>query len=66
MRKDQKNKPINILLVDDDVDERYFFKTAVEELTFVTTLNMVTNGASLMNYLTVNSECLPDVISSTL
>ena len=55
-------KKINILLADDDIDDCYFFKQALEELTLFSTLTTLNDGEELMNYLSENVERLPDVL----
>ena len=62
MKYGQKNKPISILLADDDADEQYFFERAVKELPFEITLRTVPDGTQLMEHLSHNSECLPDIL----
>src|SRR5687767_11664148 len=54
--------PINILLADDDQDDRFFFKKALEAIPASTHLTTVENGEKLMTYLSENSGKLPDVI----
>lgn len=54
--------PLNILLADDDIDDLFFFKKALDTLTFLTQLRTVNDGQKLMNYLTENSTQLPDVL----
>jgi len=54
--------PLNILLADDDPDDRLFFRKALKEIPILTNLNMVNNGEELMDYLTANTENQPDVI----
>lgn len=56
------NKPINILLADDDIDDRFFFNKALNELPITTKLTMVEDGEKLMQYLLNNSSRLPDVL----
>ena len=48
-----KNNPktINILLAEDDVDDRDFFEQAIKEMDFNCKLNFVTNGRELIDYL---------------
>jgi len=58
----QYNASINILLADDDADERYFFEEAVKELPIATNLKMVNDGILLMDYLNGHLECLPDIL----
>ena len=57
-----KNVPINILLADDDSDDRYFFEKALKEINISTNLKMVVDGERLMDYLTKNTSALPDVL----
>jgi CheY-like chemotaxis protein len=57
------SKPaVRILLADDDRDDRYFFKKAIEEIPFATHLTIVVNGQELMDYLSENLNHLPDVL----
>ena len=56
------SKQLNILLADDDTDDCNFFKKALEELSLSTQLTTVHDGEELMNYLSENSEHLPNVI----
>ncbi len=55
-------KLLNILLADDDKDDRFFFKMALDALTIPTELAMVVDGEKLMAYLTENAPQLPDVL----
>jgi CheY-like chemotaxis protein len=55
-------KALNILLADDDLDDRQFFCLALEALTIPTKLTTVENGENLMAYLSENISQLPDVI----
>jgi CheY-like chemotaxis protein len=55
-------KPLNILLADDDKDDRLFFTMALEALTISTQLTTVVDGEKLMAYLSENTEHLPDVL----
>lgn len=55
-------KPINILLADDDKDDRFFFDKALKVLTIPTQLSTVEDGELLMHYLFENVENLPDVL----
>lgn len=54
--------PLNILLADDDIDDRYFFAKALEEISLSTELVTVNNGENLMEYLKLNTENLPHVL----
>jgi CheY-like chemotaxis protein len=55
-------KQLNILLADDDKDDRFFFKLALDELTVPTQLTAVVDGEKLMDYLAENIHQLPDVL----
>ncbi len=57
-----KKKQLNILLADDDLDDRTFFERALKEITIDTKLKTVADGEQLMNYLNENIEQLPDVL----
>lgn len=54
--------PINILLADDDVDDRFFFAKALAEIPIATKLITVANGEELMDYLLLETTSLPDVL----
>jgi CheY-like chemotaxis protein len=54
--------PLNILLADDDMDDRFFFSKALDEIPVNTKLSTVNNGELLMEYLTNNEDNLPDVL----
>lgn len=54
--------PLNILLADDDKDDRFLFQKALKALSVTTCLTTVYDGVQLMNYLSENSEHLPDVL----
>jgi len=54
--------PISILLADDDMDDRFFFSKALDEIPIDTRLTKVNNGELLMEYLINNQENLPDVL----
>ena len=56
------SKHFNVLLADDDTDDCTFFKEALEVLQLSTHLTTVNDGEQLMNYLSENSEHLPDVL----
>src|ERR1035437_1105930 len=57
-----KFKQLNVLLADDDKDDRFFFKMALKEVTIPTQLETVTDGEILMDYLAENADRLPDVL----
>lgn len=48
--------PINLLLADDDLDDRLFFKEAIEELPIATTVTTVSDGVELMHHLNSSQE----------
>lgn len=56
------SKHLNILLADDDTDDCIIFKKALEKLPLSTHLTTVKDGEQLMDYLSENSEHLPDVL----
>jgi len=53
---------LNVLLADDDTDDRSFFDKALREIPIATHLTFVHDGEQLMNYLSENSKHLPDVL----
>lgn len=53
---------LNILLADDDIDDRFFFAKALKELPFDADLSTVHDGDQLMDYLLQNTGHLPDVL----
>ena len=55
-------QPIRLLLADDDIDDRFFFKDSLSKLPIETRLTTVTNGVELMNLLLTEKDALPDVI----
>lgn len=57
-----KAKPVKILLADDDADDCFFFEKALSEISIATRFTTVNNGERLMDYLSKNSELLPDVL----
>ena len=57
-----KTTSINILLADDDRDDCLFFKEAIEELPFDTSLAIVHDGDQLMQHLENVSAQLPHVL----
>ena len=54
--------PLKILLADDDKDDRFFFDKALKSLPFPTQLTTVEDGEQLMDYLSENSDNLPDIL----
>lgn len=55
-------QPFNILLADDDQDDRYFFDLALKELPYKTTLTTAYDGEKLMAYLENDTDIVPDVL----
>jgi CheY-like chemotaxis protein len=55
-------KQLNILLADDDTDDRQFFSMALDAINISTKLETVVDGEKLMDYLSENIHQLPDVI----
>ncbi len=53
---------LNILLADDDLDDRFFFDKALNEIPVSTSLKTVNNGEELMTYLNQNLQTLPDLL----
>jgi len=62
MISEKKQIFLDVLLADDDIDDRSFFEKALKEISILTHLVTVNNGEELMNYLANNLEFLPDVV----
>ena len=62
MEVNQQVAPLNILLADDDMDDRFFFDKALKEIPIASELIIVNNGEELMKYLLENETQLPDVL----
>lgn len=56
------NKPLNILLADDDEDDRLFFKEALENIKIKTVVTTVNDGIELMEYLNKSDIKYPDIV----
>lgn len=56
------NKPLSILLAEDDEDDRFFFKEAIDQVKIKTELTMVTDGVELMEYLANPENPRPHVV----
>ena len=54
--------PLNVLLADDDRDDRFFFDKIIREIPIRTRLVTIDDGEKLMSYLAENSKTLPDVL----
>lgn len=57
-----ENGPINVLLADDDEDDRLFFREAFEEIKIKTKVKTVNDGVELMNHLARNGHELPHIL----
>lgn len=57
-----ENDYINIILADDDRDDRLFFTDAFEELGMNTKVNTYNDGVELMNYLNSEETIMPNVL----
>lgn len=53
---------INIILADDDQDDRLFFTDAFEELKITTKVKTFKDGVYLMDYLNENDSDLPNIL----
>ena len=62
MNPNQQHAPLNILLADDDADDRFLFDRTLKEISIATNLTTVHDGEQLMNYLSENSELLPAIL----
>jgi CheY-like chemotaxis protein len=62
LNSEQQQTPLNILLADDDADDRSFFEKALKEIPIDTNLVSVNDGELLMEYFSKNAEQLPDVL----
>ena len=57
-----RNEPIRILLADDDADDQLMFREAFEGIKIKTQVEMVRNGAELMNHLLTPVTPLPHIL----
>ncbi|ALM06910.1 transcriptional regulator [Sediminicola sp. YIK13] len=53
---------LNVALADDDEDDRFLFKEAIDEIKIQTKLSLFTNGQELMDYLNLPNIILPQVV----
>jgi len=53
---------INIILADDDPDDRMLFNDAINDIAIATNLSMYPNGQELMDYLLSDDVILPEII----
>lgn len=56
------NEIMNIVLADDDEDDRYFFNSALEEIGFELKLTMFKSGRELLSYLHDPENCKPHIL----
>jgi CheY-like chemotaxis protein len=56
------NKPLLIVLAEDDEDDRLFFKEAIDKVKIKTILNTVNDGVELMDYLVNPENTRPHVV----
>ena len=57
-----EREQFQILLADDDKDDRFLFREALSELPIFANLETVHDGEQLMNYLNENSGKLPHIL----
>lgn len=62
MKKKNQPVPLEVLLADDDRDDRYFFEKALAALPVPTHLTTVMDGEKLLAFLSENVKKLPDVL----
>lgn len=62
MTHTKQNAPVNILLADDDIDDRLFFEKALRSIPIATHLTTVDDGEKLMDYLLRNSNEVPAIL----
>lgn len=55
-------EPMYIVLADDDEDDRFFFKSAVEEMEFNSKLKLLNGGQELMDYLSQDDIPKPHIL----
>jgi CheY-like chemotaxis protein len=53
---------LNIVLADDDEDDRLLFKEAIEDLKIKTKLSLFTDGKELMDFLALPNIVLPHIV----
>jgi len=57
-----ETEQLQILLADDDKDDRFLFREALSEIPIVTRLETVQDGEQLMNYLNEHTDRLPHIL----
>ena len=58
----QDKTPINILLADDDEDDRSFFNDAIKELKMNNNLTIFNDGEELMDYMNNPDSVIPHIL----
>ena len=53
---------MNIVLADDDADDRFLFDEAISELDIKTKLSLFNDGKALMDYLLLPNTVLPEIV----
>lgn len=53
---------INLLLVDDDQDDIYFFEQAVQKVALPINLHIYKDGKEICDYLTLNKDCENSIV----
>jgi len=53
---------MNIILADDDADDRMLFEDAINDITIETQLSLFPDGQQLMNYLLSANAVLPEIV----
>lgn len=56
------NKPMQIILADDDEDDRMFFSDAINEIKMNTITKLFNDGVELMSYLKQTDAILPHIV----
>lgn len=56
------NTLIKIILVDDDEDDRLFFKDAIDEIGMNTSISFFKNGQEFLDHLKVSGQPLPHIV----
>ena len=54
---------LNIVLADDDLDDQFLFKKAIEESNVNSNLLVFNNGKEIMDYLLNPSNTIPDLVA---
>src|SRR5580698_1127062 len=62
MKHEQQQASLNIMLADDDPDDRYFFEEALRDFPLPTQLTVVHDGEQLIQLLTNEVNELPHIL----